>query len=96
MKQVWYSIRATVAVIIVVALCLFVGIFTYLGKIEGAAALKVLETLGILVVTFYFVLKDRNVPTRQDRNVPTRPENIEVMTVPPRKSNLLAPVRRAK
>ena len=88
MKQVWYSIRATVAVIIVVALCLFVGIFTYLGKIEGAAALKVLETLGILVVTFYFVLKDRNVPTQ--------PENIEVMTVPPRKSNLLAPVRRAK
>jgi len=88
MKQVWYSIRATVAVIIVVALCLFVGIFTYLGKIEGAAALKVLETLGILVVTFYFVLKDRNVPTQ--------PENIEVMTVPPRKSNLPPPVRRAK
>ena len=88
MKQVWYSIRATVAVIIVVALCLFAGIFTYLGKIEGAAALKVMETLGIIVVTFYFVLKDRNVPTQ--------PENIEVMTVPPRKSNLPAPVRRAK
>jgi len=60
MKQVWYSIRATVAVIIVVALCLFAGIFTYLDKIEGAAALKVFETLGILVVTFYFVLKDRD------------------------------------
>ena len=74
MKQVWYSIRATVAVIIVVALCLFVGIFTYLGKIEGAAALKVLETLGILVVTFYFVLKDRD-------NTPP-PDIIELIKTP--------------
>ena len=60
MKQVWYSIRATVAVIIIVALCLFVGIFTYLGKIEGDAALKVLETLAIIIVTFYFALKRRD------------------------------------
>jgi len=80
MKQVWYSIRATVAVIIVVALCLFVGIFTYLDKIEGAAALKVLETLGILVVTFYFVLKDRNVPTQPvniDVTKPTLPSVVK-------------------
>ena len=87
MKQVWYSIRATVAVIIVVALCLFVGIFTYLGKIEGAAALKVLETLGILVVTFYFALKDRKTPTQ--------PVKAEVLNVPPRKSHRrLPPVMR--
>ena len=80
MKQVWYSIRATVAVIIVVALCLFAGIFTYLDKIEGAAALKVFETLGILVVTFYFVLKDRNVPIQPvniDATKPTLPSVVK-------------------
>ena len=89
MKQVWYSIRATVAVIIVVALCLFAGIFTYLGKIEGAVAFKELATLATIIVTFYFTLK------RRDNTHP--PDIIKLVETPSNpRPKLPGVVRRAK
>ena len=78
MKHIWNSVRATVAIIVVVALCLFIGAFTYLGKIEGAKGLQVLETIGVIVITFYFY-RSRNgdhsdaTPSKPDKPVSTLP-----------------------
>ena len=68
MKSIWMSIRSAISFLLVGSLCLFIGVFTWTGKIEGAAGLKVLETLAVISMTFYFTLKTRN------GNTPEPPE----------------------
>jgi len=60
MKSIWMSIRSTVTVILVLTLCVFLVLFTFTDKIEGNEALRVLETVVIIVLSYYFITKKRN------------------------------------
>jgi len=54
MKSIWMSIRSTVTVIIIITVCAFVMVFTYLGKLDADKALQVLEVFGLTTLAYYF------------------------------------------
>ena len=59
MKSIWFSIRATVTIVLVVTFCLFLMVFVYLGKIDGEKALPILQSVVVLALSYYFALKHR-------------------------------------
>ena len=54
MKSIWMSIRSTVTVIIIITVCAFVMVFTYLGQLDADKALQVLEVFGLTTLAYYF------------------------------------------
>ena len=54
MKSIWMSIRSTVTVIIIITVCVFVMVFTYLGQLDADKALQVLEVFGLTTLAYYF------------------------------------------
>jgi len=67
-KSVWNSIRSTVTVILVITLCVFIVGFVYMGKLEGKEGLRVLETVGLIVLSYYFA------KSRTTNDKPVTPE----------------------
>ena len=54
MRSIWLSIRSTVTVIIIITVCAFVMVFTYLGQLDAEKALQVLEVFGLTTLAYYF------------------------------------------
>ena len=59
MKSIWMSIRSTVTVIIIITVCAFVMVFTYMGTLEAKEGLRVLEVFGLTTLAYYFA-RNRN------------------------------------
>jgi len=57
----WFkSIRSIVTLIIVLTFCGFIGVYVYIGKLEGQEGLRALEVVTLLVLGYYFSMKKRN------------------------------------
>jgi len=64
-KSLWNSIRSAVTVMLVTTLCVFIIGFVYLGKVEGKEGLRVLETIVLIVLAYYFSRKRPNGETEK-------------------------------
>jgi len=71
MRSIWLSIRSTVTVIIIITVCTFVMVFTYLGQLDADKALQVLEVFGLTTLAYYFS------KPRTTNDKPDAPESTE-------------------
>jgi len=71
MRSIWNSIRSTVTVIIIITVCAFVMVFTYLGTLEAKEGLRVLEVFGLTTLAYYFS-KSRTNSDKPDAPEPTK------------------------
>ena len=73
MRSIWNSIRSTVTVIIIITVCAFVMVFTYLGTLEAKEGLRVLEVFGLTTLAYYFSKPRTNGDKPDELLKPTNP-----------------------